>query len=775
VAQKDITMLPAEVTTFVGRRQELSEIQKLLGTCRLVTLTGTGGVGKTRLAMRVAANVQRSFLGGIFVCQLADLNDPDLLGQVVASSVGVRDRGGDALVTMSNYLEDKKALLVVDNCEALRTACGHLLGELLRSCPRLRVLATSREVLRVPGEQVFVVPPLSIPDADQRLALTGLESYEAVNLFVDRAKAILPGFALTPENSSSVAQLCKALDGLPLSIELAAARLPVLSPKQMIGRLEDRFRLLTTGNPWAPPRQRTLSALVRWSFDLCSANEQLLWARMSVFPGRFDLPAVEAVCSGDGLSQRQVFDAVAGLVDKCILVRDEIASEAHYWMLETIRQYGRSRLTAEEMRALRRRHRDWYFYVGSTAKREWFGPDQVEWLARLHSDQPNLRAALEFSFSEPGEARTGVELASRLWFYWIATGYFSEGQRWLDRGLELGQYDCATRATALWVAAWLAALQGAFQTAAARLDEARPLATDCADSTILTYITDTAAVSALLEGDVDRARARFDEVLDRHRCAADPAGLVCALNMLTGLAALQGDFPAATAYNKECLSLCDAHGERWYKSYALCHLGVALWQQGAVRKADAAVRESLRLNRPFNQRLGIGMDLEVLAWIAVADGHYQRAARLFGALREIWRALDVPASGLGYLGGDHETCLAQARQKLGARTFDDLHHSGSTLSLDAVIAFALDETPTSPSAETGPESLTPREQQVAELVAAGKTNKEIASSLVISRRTAEAHVENILVKLGFTNRAQVATWVAQPRATTSTSEIAEPS
>lgn len=767
MSRKDPTStLPAEMTTFVGRRQELGDIKQLLATSRLVTLTGAGGVGKTRLALREAARVRRSFPDGVFLCQLADLDDPCLVEQVVAAAVGVRDRSGNAVGTVADYLVDKRVLLVVDNCEALSTTCGSLIGELLRSCPGLRVLATSRQALRVPGEHVFIVPPLSVPESVRPPTPSELESYDAVGLFLDRAAAILPGFDLTPENARAVAQLCRKLDGLPLSIELAAARLPTLSPEQMLDRLEDRFRLLTTGTSTAPKRQRTLRALIEWSFDLCSPLEQLLWARMSVFPGSFDLPAVEAVCSGDGVSAQQIFDAVSGLMDKCVLVRGEVASEARYRMLETIRQFGRSKLSGGEREALRRRHRDWYVGLAKNARHEWFGPDQVEWLARLQSDQSNLRAALEFSFATPKEARPGIELASALWFHWIATGSFSEGRRWLERGLTLDGYGPATRATALWVVAWLAALQGDFRTAASMLDEARPLGARDADPTILTYITDTAAVSALLEGEVGRARDLFEEALDRHRRADDTAGLVQALNMLTGLASLQHDFTAATAYGNECLALCDAHGERWYKSYALCHFGITRWQRNEVREADAAVRESLRLNRPFNQKLGIGMDIEILAWIAVADGRYERAARLFGALREIWRALDVPTSGLGYLAADHEKCLATAREKLGEHTFDDLYRSGADFEPGAVVRYALDETLASPIATmTERDSLTRREEEVAALLAAGKTNKEIASTLVISRRTAEAHVEHILVKLGFSNRAQVATWVAQRHGT----------
>ncbi|MEV5543877.1 LuxR C-terminal-related transcriptional regulator [Saccharopolyspora shandongensis] len=735
----------------------------LLASSRLATLTGVGGVGKTRLALRVAANAQRSFPDGVFLAQLADLNDPGLVPQVVAIAVGLRDHSGDPVAALSGYLVDKQALLVLDNCEHLCDACGFLISELLQACPQVRVLATSRQALRIAGEQVFVVPPLSTADPDQPMTPDDLEQYEAARLFMDRATAILPNFALTPENCSAVARLCQALDGVPLAVELAAARLPVLSPKQMLDRIEDRFDLLSGGSRRAPPRQQTLSAMVGWSFDLCSANEQLLWSRMSVFPGSFDLQSVEAVCSDGALARQHIFEAVDGLVDKSILIRGECADEARFRMLETIRQYGRRKLREQERTSLQRRHRDWYQSVSTRAGQEWFGASQVEWLTRLQSDQPNLRAALEFSFSSAGETTTGLDLASGLWFYWIASGLFSEGRRWLERGLESDHDSTPARAWALWVCAWLAAVQGDFRAAMSMLDEARAIGSVRADSTVLTYVIHTAGLCAMLQGDLRLARARFEEALGRHRRADNTAGVVDALNLLSVIASLLGDITGAAGFSEECLSLCDAYGERWYKSYALGHHGIALLRQGDVGRAAAVERESLRLHRCFNQKLGIGISIEALSWIGVANGQYQHAARLFGSLREIWRSIGAPPSGLGYLAGYHEQCIAQVREKLDKRTFDNAWRIGSGLDLDTVVASELGEQPTAPVSATPAAPLTLREQEVADLLADGQTNKEIAATLVISRRTVESHVEHILVKLGFTSRSQVAVWVTKRR------------
>lgn len=739
----------------------------LLASSRLATLTGVGGVGKTRLALRVAANMQRSFLDGVFLAQLADLNDPGLVPQIVATAVGVRHHSGDPVAALSGYLVDKQALLVLDNCEHLCDACGFLISELLQTCPHVRVLATSRQALRIAGEQVFVVPPLLAADPDQPMTPDDLEQYEAAKLFMDRATSVLPNFSLTPENCSAVARLCQALDGVPLAVELAAARLPALSPKQMLDRIEDRFNLLAAGSRCAPARQQTLSAMVGWSFDLCSAKEQLLWSRISVFPASFDLQSVEAVCSDGALALQDVFEAVDGLVDKSILIRGECAGEARFRMLETIRQYGRRKLPEKERTSLQRRHRDWYRSVSTRAGQEWFGASQVEWLTRLQSDQPNLRAALEFSFSHADETTIGLDLASGLWFYWIASGLFSEGRRWLERGLERGlESDHASapaRAWASWVWAWLAAVQGDFRAAMSMLDEARAIGRVCADSAILTYVIHTAGLCAMLQGDLGLARAHFEEALGRHRRADNLAGIVDALNLLSVIASLQGDFTGAAGFSEECLSFCDAHGERWYKSYALGHHGIALLQQGDVSRAAVVERESLRLHRCFNQKLGIGISIEALAWIDVANGQYKHAAQLFGSLREIWRSIGAPPSGLGYLAGYHEQSIARVREKLDKRTFDNACRIGAGLDLDAVVASALGEHPTAPVSTTSAAPLTRREQEIAELLAEGKTNKEIAATLVISQRTAESHVEHILVKLGFTSRAQVAAWVTERR------------
>jgi predicted ATPase len=688
-----LTRLPTELTSFVGRRRELTEMRRLYSTTRLVTLTGVGGVGKTRLAFRFAAESRRGFPDGVFLAELEDLTDPRLIDQVVATAVGIRDSAGNVRSTLSDYIADKHLLLVLDNCEHLGVSCGSLIVDLLTACPRLRVLATSREPLSVAGEHVFVVPPLSTPDPDEASTPAGLAEYETAKLLMDRAAAVVSDFTITSRNSAAVARLCQRLEGIPLSVELAAAQLTSLSADEILRRIEDRFDLLTKGSTYAPVRHRTLSALMEWSFDLCSPDEQRLWIRLAVFPGSFDLPAAEAVCSGDGLARSNVGVAVARLADKSVLIRDESVGVVRYRTLETLREYGRLKLAAapDDEAALQRKHRDWYHGLVVRAKREWFGPDQVEWLARLQRDQANLRAALEFSLAAPGEAWVALDLAAALWFYWIAAGILTEGRLWLGRALELDPAATATRATALWVGAWLAAVQGDFQAAADMLDEARALGRMRDDSVVLAYVAQTEGLSAMLQDDLHRARALFLEALGRHREAEDPAGIVNDLIQLSAIASLQGDFGDAVEYSREPLSRCDAHGERWYKSYALCDLGITLWKQGDTRRAAAVECESIRLSRSFQQKLGIGMGIEILAWIAETDGRSERAARLLGALPEIWRAIGVPPSGLGHFTAEHDRCVARAREQLGEHKFEAQQRKGAELDIDALVAYALEE------------------------------------------------------------------------------------
>ncbi|MBV9383926.1 MAG: LuxR family transcriptional regulator, partial [Streptosporangiaceae bacterium] len=470
--------LPAELTSFVGRRREVAEVRRLLSVSRLVTLTGVGGVGKTRLALRAAVEFRRAF-DETWLVDLAGLIDPSLVVPTVAATVGLCDQSErPPLPVLSDFLAPKRMLLVLDNCEHLLDACAELADALLRAAPELRILATSRQSLRIEGEFTMAIAPLPVPAGDQPpLSPEALGQYEAVSLFADRAAAVLPGFILDGSNAMAVARLCRQLDGIPLAIELAAVRLRALSVGEIEERLGDRYGLLTGGSRAALPRQRTLRALVDWSFSLLSTAERHLWARLSVFAGDFGLDAVEGTCAGEGISADELPDLLADLVDKSLLLRHEHLGEGRYRLLETLRQFGQEKLSEYGQRELMlSRHRDWYQRLAEQALAEWFGPRQVSWFNRLRLERANLRAALEYCLSEPGEAETGLRMASVLLRpFWLPNAFFSEGRMWLARLLEKVTAGTA-RAKGLCANAWLALMQGDAATALSMLEEGGRLA-----------------------------------------------------------------------------------------------------------------------------------------------------------------------------------------------------------------------------------------------------------------------------------------------------------
>jgi predicted ATPase len=464
--------LPGSFTSFVGRRRELAEVRSRLEQSRLVTLTGVGGVGKTRLAIEAATLARRGFRDGVWFADLAAVTDPEHVPQAVASALSVPDQSTrPAADQLAAHLAGRELLLVLDNCEHQLDACAPLAEHLLRSAPQLRLLITSREALGLVGEHLVLVPPLRLPAGGRLPPLDSLTQYDAITMLRDRAAAVAPGFAITAGNHQAVVRLCTELDGLPLGIELAASRLRTMPIEQLVERLGDRFRLLTGGSRAALPRQRTLRALVDWSFELCSEPERLLWTRASVFAGGFTLAAAEGVCSGDGLEKPAVLDLLAHLVVQSVLLVEDGPGGPRYRMLETIRQYGRDRLDERgETARLRRRHRDHYLGLAEQQAAAWPGPGQEAGLAALRAEHSNLRVALDWSIRS-GDCASAQRLVAALRFHWCADGFLSEGRRWLDQALLLDDTPTSARAQVLWVAAWAALLQGDHTAAAERLTE----------------------------------------------------------------------------------------------------------------------------------------------------------------------------------------------------------------------------------------------------------------------------------------------------------------
>jgi non-specific serine/threonine protein kinase len=761
--------LPDDVTSFVGRRQATAEIKRALSTSRLVTLSGAGGVGKSRLALHVARGLRRAFPDGAWLVELAKLDDASLVGNAVAAALELPDTfsARDLESVLVDYLADKRLLLVLDNCEHLLEACIHLVSALLLAAPNLRVLATSRELLGIGGETVWPVPPLSVPDVVASSAADlPAHQFEASALFEDRASAVSPGFTLNHDNAKAVAQLCQRLDGLPLAIELAAVWLRALSVDQVLARLVDRDELLSTDKRAALPRHQTLRATVEWSFDLCTKLERTLWARVSVFTGDFDLEAAEHVCASDGLAAEDVFTGVAGLLDKSVLARHGNNPRTRYRMLDTIRQYGRERLAenGDEV-AVRRRHRDYYLWLAEQAEADWFGPRQVEWLNNFHTEQPNVWVAMDFCLTEPGEARTGMRMAGALWWYWIGRA-LRDGRHWLDRALTVETEPSHERAKALWVDGWIAVSQGDTPPALPVLDECAAMARRLGDEAALACAMHFIGVAKWVQNLAPDAVAFLEEALDRHRAADAPRSLTAlALCHLAMAVALLGDVERAVALCEECTADCEAHGECWTRSWAQWDLVVIRWRQGDVPKASEHARQSLRLKQILNDQLGIPFCVEFLAWVAVVDGDAERAALLFGMSEKMWEPIGGGRlSETKALLDSSDQCRTQAREILGEQAFAAASQRGREFAVDAAIAYALGEKPRAPHAAAVPDAapllphLTRREREVAELVAEGQSNSQIAANLVISQRTAESHIEHILSKLGFNSRTQIAVW-----------------
>jgi predicted ATPase/DNA-binding CsgD family transcriptional regulator len=770
--------LPVEATSFVGRRRELTEARRMLSATRLLTLTGAGGVGKTRLAQRVAAEVRRAFPDGVWFVGLSSLEEPELLAETVAATLGLRDDTENPVDRLADYLEDKRLLLVLDNCEHLLDECATLVARLLTAAAGVRVLATSRQVLRVEGEQILPVPPLALPDVATARHEPDLSRYDAVALFVDRASAVLPGFRMTERNRNAVARICQRLDGIPLAIELAAVQLRTLSVEDVLSRLGDRFQLLTGGDE-AAGRQQTLEAAIDWGFGLCSPGEQLLWGRLSVFAGGFELEAAEEICAAGDIDRFEVLDLLAGLVEKSIVTHeeDEAGRRSRYHMLATIRQYGRKKLAASgEETLVRHRHRDYYWRLAERVRADFFSPRETAWLTRLQREHANLRVALEFCLTEHGQARRALEIAAQLRGYWIAAGYLREGHRWLRQALALDTAPSVARLRALWSCSFLGLLLGEMEAPLEMLAESSALARRLGHTSTLAEIAWISGVACYFRGETEESFRLQEEALARYRAMGDTAGASNAL-LHMAIAAFVAEDPRAAELGAESLALCEQHGAQWSKGYPLWIVGLTRWREGDHAKAITLLQEAIERFQSVYDLTGISLCLYGLAWAAAASGRHEWSARLLGASQPVWRlsGARMPREAMRQV--FDEQCEAQNRRALGGAAFEAAFSEGASYGVDAAIRCALERgAEPAPGAEAGPggepdavprrspaglTQLTRREWEIAALVAKGLSNKKIAERLLIAPRTADTHVENILNKLGFNSRTRIAAWIAQ--------------
>ena len=652
--------LPHYLTSFIGREREMAEVKRLLATTHLLTLTGPGGCGKTRLALQVAADLLEEFASGVWLVELAALSDPALVPQVVASALGVREEPDRPLLaTLSDYLQPKRLLLVLDNCEHLIGACTHLAAALLQGCPNVKILALSWEVLGIPGEATYHVPTLSLPDLRRLPSLEHLTQYESVRLFIERATDALPTFTLTNQNALAVAQVCHRLDGIPLAIELAAARVKVLSVERIAERVDDRFRLLTSGSRTALPRQQTLRATIDWGYDLLSEKERTLLRRLSVFVGGWTLEAAEAVCTWDGVEEPDVLDLLTHLADKSLVVMEEQDGTVRYRLLETVRQYGREKLLAAEADVARGRHREWCLGLAERAEPELQGPNQDVWLERLETELDNLRQALEWSKGEAGGrdeggAEAGLRLAGALLWFWYLRGYLSQGLQWLQ-GMLSGSSETSTsaRAKALNGAGFLAWRQGEHGRAAALVEEGLALYRQLGDGLGIAFSLNILGLVARRQGDYGRAKELLEESLALWRESGHEWGIALSLNTLGVMARQQGDYGRAMALGEESLALYRQLGDKGRIASSLSSLGLVAQEQGDDGLAVARYEEGLRIRRELGDRRGIAESLNNLGLVVWTRGDHAAARSVFeeslGIRRELGERRGI-ASSLGNLG-----------------------------------------------------------------------------------------------------------------------------
>ncbi|MFB9302080.1 ATP-binding protein [Kibdelosporangium philippinense] len=756
MSDRALGRLPVQLTSFVGRRREVSEVRRLLSKSRLVTCTGPGGVGKTRLALQVGAQCQRAFPDGVWLVELAGLNEAQLVADAVADAFGLADHRADPTVRLEEYLHDRHLLLVLDNCEHLVDACAMLVARLLVAAPRLHVLATSRQVLQVDGEQLFPVPPLTIIPAERAIDGRKLLTSDAVTLFTDRAGAAVLGFQLTPENLPTVHAICRRLDGIPLAIELAAVQCRAFGPKAMLARLDDAFALLNSGRGGGESRHRTLETAMAWSHRLCTPAEQRMWARLSVFADDFNLDAAEAVGSGNGIDRAEVEELTAGLVEKSIVIRADGPGEreARFQQLVIVRQYGGSQLalSGEEI-AVRKRHLAYYRDLINRGETAYFHPGEVAWFTELRREHSNLRAALEFCLADRARAPVALDIAARLWPYWYACGLFREGALWLRRALAAAPEPNPLRAKALAACALLVQYCGNHDEAATMFE----LAEQFGDTTISAEADWCAALRAVHRGDTRTAFTLLDRSLVRFRAVSDMAGVYRTF-IVHGIAAFDIAPEEGKVSVEQARALVELSGADWSKTIVLRILGRYRLADGALPEAVVLFEEALSLAWHTYDLRTIGRCVEGLGWCASGTGHHERAALLWGAAETVVQLAGVVPEypHIAKRFARHEQAT---RKALTERRFAAAFARGKAMSPAEVVEFVLDKAAEAPVPTGETVQLTRRETEIARLVGEGLTNKQIAARLVIAQRTAEGHVERVLAKLGFRSRVEIAAWI----------------
>lgn len=748
--------LPVELTSFVGRRRELAEIKRLLTTTRLLTLTGSGGAGKTRLALRAASEMARNFSDGVCVVSLAPIDDPQLITQATFSALGLQDVSSRwSLSALSDYLREKRLLLVLDNCEHVLDSAAVLAVTLLKACSELRILATSRQALGMAGEVRLRVPSLSLPDATGSLSPAQIAGFDAVALLVERAAAVQPGFVVDESNAASVLHLCARLDGMPLALELAAVRLEGLTVEQLIAGLDRELSAPAIASRGGEARQRTLEATLDWSYSLLSEKQRLTWARLSVFAGGFTEEAAATVCSADA----DFTQLLAALVESSIVQRDSLLSSPRYSILETVRHYGRQKLRGlgEEIE-LQTAHREWVRGLAKATSTFDDAPPRAFNLVHLERD--NLWSALEFCRRQPQDIPIGIDIVASLTNYWFSRGPLRDVRRYLEALLPATEPNTYWHARCLAAMALFADALDDAATAEIMGTEALRIAGQLGDADLAGWACGSLLFAAFVQGKSEGVVELSNAMLGASRATRSESMMALALHYTSLNALGQDEVDEAIEVGEAAVKICRDAGDYFTRGLVLNTLAEARRRKGEVSQAEALGREGVAAKHMLDDRRGIATLVETLAWIASDARDDVRAATLLGCAQSLRDSMAIPI--LTPWAPQHDARTEITKERLTEAGFRKAFGQGIDMSVAEVVDYARGQAPVKPVTASGAKPstvLSRRELEIARLIAEGLTNKEVASRLFISSRTVETHVTNMLNKLGLSSRTQLARWV----------------